>query len=80
MEHDDGPERDPEPDAKAAARAARAALAAMLAPVRARTRLAMALQIVGAAATVVPYIAIAELAKVLLAPAPPTRTPCAGPY
>lgn len=70
MEHDDGPERDPEPDAKAAARAARAALAAMLAPVRARTRLAMALQIVGAAATVVPYIAIAELAKVLLAPGP----------
>ncbi|MFD7857904.1 ABC transporter ATP-binding protein [Streptomyces microflavus] len=70
MEHDDGPERDPQPDAKAAAHAARAALAAMLAPVRARTRLAMALQIVGAAATVVPYIAIAELAKVLLAPGP----------
>ncbi|NUV68005.1 ABC transporter ATP-binding protein [Streptomyces sp. CAI-121] len=67
------PDQDPKAQARAAktqARAARAALASMLAPVRRRTRLAMALQIVGAAATIVPYIAIAELAKVLLAPGP----------
>ncbi|MFJ9261310.1 ABC transporter ATP-binding protein [Streptomyces bacillaris] len=80
MDHDDGPQREPEQSAekngaaadraKAEARAARAALSSMLAPVRARTRLAMGLQIVGAAATVVPYIAIAELAKALLAPGP----------
>ncbi|MEV4874845.1 hypothetical protein [Streptomyces cyaneofuscatus] len=55
---------------KAQARAGRAALAAMLAPVRTRIRLAMGLQIVGAAATVVPYITIAEPAKALPAPAP----------
>ncbi|MEU6616479.1 hypothetical protein [Streptomyces parvus] len=67
------PDQDPKAQARAAksqARSARAALASMLAPVRRRTRLAMALQIVGAAATIVPYIAIAELAKVLLAPGP----------
>ncbi|MFJ8223609.1 ABC transporter ATP-binding protein [Streptomyces griseus] len=63
-----GPVRERDP--KAEARAARAALASLLAPVRVRTRIAMALQIIGAAATVVPYIAIAELAKTLLAPGP----------
>ncbi|MGW7225922.1 hypothetical protein [Streptomyces cyaneofuscatus] len=68
MEHEEK-QADAE-EVKARARAGRAALAAMLAPVRARTRLAMGLQIVGAAATVVPYIAIAELAKALLAPGP----------
>ncbi|WP_234018047.1 MULTISPECIES: hypothetical protein [unclassified Streptomyces] len=88
MDHDDGPQREPEQAAgksgatadraKAEARTARAALSSMLAPVRARTRLAMGLQIVGAAATVVPYIAIAELAKALLAPVPSTPTRCAG--
>ncbi|MFE7459779.1 ATP-binding cassette domain-containing protein [Streptomyces sp. NPDC057554] len=65
--------QEPEPDRKREKEEqarGRAALAAMLAPVRARTRLAMGLQIIGAAATVVPYIAIAELAKALLAPGP----------
>ncbi|MGW1438420.1 ABC transporter ATP-binding protein [Streptomyces griseus] len=63
-----GPVRERDP--KAEARATRAALASLLAPVRVRTRIAMALQIIGAAATIVPYIAIAELAKTLLAPGP----------
>lgn len=63
----------PEPDgdtAKAAAAAERKALAALVAPVRGRTRAAMGLQIVASAATVAPYVAIAELGKTLLADGP----------
>lgn len=49
---------------------ARAVLKGLLAPVRVRIRIGMALQMIGAAAAVVPFIALAELARTLLAAGP----------
>ncbi len=48
----------------------RTALHELLAPVRSQTNLAMAMQVVAAVATIVPYVAIAELGKTLLAAGP----------
>ncbi|MFF2555475.1 ABC transporter ATP-binding protein [Nocardia sp. NPDC058058] len=61
------PEIDVEPEgARDAAAADKQALAELVAPVRGRTRLAMGLQVVASAATIAPYVAIAELGKTLL--------------
>ncbi|EME19543.1 ABC transporter ATP-binding protein [Rhodococcus triatomae] len=60
----DGPAADPP------ATAERQALRELLAPVRTQTRVAMAMQVVAAFATIVPYVAIAELGKTLLADGP----------
>jgi ATP-binding cassette, subfamily B, bacterial IrtA/YbtP len=48
---------------------ARSGLRELLAPVRGRLRIAVALQALGAAAAVVPFVAVAELGRVLLDPA-----------
>lgn len=61
-------------DAKADAAAQREAMRTLLAPVRGRTLLAMAMQVVASAATVVPYIGIAELGRTLLADGPVDRS------
>lgn len=64
----------PPPDAKAQAKAQAAALAELLAPVRTRTRVAKGLQLLGSAATVVPFIGIVELGRTLLADGPVDRS------
>lgn len=56
--------------AKLAAAQDRAALKELLAPVRGRTALAQLLQLIAAAATVVPFIGIVELGRYLLAGGP----------
>ena len=60
--------------AKAAIAVEKAALRDLLAPVRSRIRIAMALQLVASAATIVPYVAIAELGKTLLVDGPVDRS------
>ncbi|MDR1512547.1 MAG: ABC transporter ATP-binding protein/permease [Propionibacteriaceae bacterium] len=62
-----------EAEAKALARASSEALADLLAPVRGSVAVGVVLQVVGAAATIAPYVAIAELAKAFLAEGPPDR-------
>ena len=52
--------------AKAEASVHKAALRELLQPVRTRTTLAMVMQVVAAVAAIVPYVAIAELGKILI--------------
>ncbi|WP_060574699.1 MULTISPECIES: ABC transporter ATP-binding protein [unclassified Pseudonocardia] len=58
------------PDPRARARAESAALTALLRPVAVRIRVAQVLAAVGAAAGLVPFVALAQLADTLLAPGP----------
>lgn len=54
-------------DARAEAKAAAAALTELLAPARASIRLGILLQVLGSIATVAPYVAMAELARIFIA-------------
>ncbi|MEN0137555.1 MAG: ABC transporter ATP-binding protein [Rhodococcus sp. (in: high G+C Gram-positive bacteria)] len=59
-----------EAEARARASSERGALRGLLRPVRTQTRTAVAMQIVASVAAIVPYVAIAELGKTLLADGP----------
>ncbi|WP_431309226.1 ABC transporter ATP-binding protein [Gordonia prachuapensis] len=66
----DPPADDAEPDVRAEAKAKAAALRELLEPVRTRTLLGQAIQLLASAATVVPFIGIVEIGRTLLAPGP----------
>ncbi|SPT63856.1 Iron import ATP-binding/permease protein IrtA [Actinomadura madurae] len=66
----DGTGRDAPAQAEAGAKRSGPGLGAILAPVRGRVTAAALLRVIGALATLVPYVAVAEIGRVLLRPGP----------
>jgi ATP-binding cassette, subfamily B, bacterial IrtA/YbtP len=69
----EAPPAPPEPSAKELARASSSALKRLRAPVMGRTRIAIVLAALGALAALVPFVALARLAELLLVPGPVDR-------